>query len=588
MEITRIFDILDRYQSTYPEQNVALAGKVNKEWIKYSPKEYFDIVQNISYALIKLGINVGDKVGIISNNRPEWNLLDMATMQIGAISVPIYPTITAKEYQYILNHAEVKLVLIEGAELMEKMISIKSELPLLQHIYTIVDREKFPYLNQLIELGEQNPNPEELSIRKQNVLPESCCTIMYTSGTTGVPKGVMLSHKNIVNQILNLRQTSAKWSKTAFSFLPLCHAYERMLVFLYQYLGMSVYYAQNLGTIAENIKEVTPTMMSAVPRMLDKIYDKIYSSSANMPFLTKTIFRWAVKVAVRYKIQDHDRSVIYNLKHKIADKLVYSKIRKNIGGNFDIVVSGAASLQPRIASFFSAIGMPVYEGYGLTETSPVVAVSCRDKNGRESGTVGFPLPGVEIKTAENGELCCRGHNVMMGYYKDEALTKTVIDEEGWFHTGDLGHVNEKGQVILTGRLKSLFKTSFGKYVNPQVIEDKMNESPFIENIVVVGEGEKFAAALIKPDFEFLKQWCLRHNVAFSTPENAVKDPIIVERFNREVTKYNLHFNDTEKVKKFELIPDEWSQHTEILTPTLKVKRNLIQEKYKDTIYRLYN
>lgn len=588
MEITRIFDILDRYQSTYPEQNVALAGKVNKEWIKYSPKEYFDIVQNISYALIKLGINVGDKVGIISNNRPEWNLLDMATMQIGAISVPIYPTITAKEYQYILNHAEVKLVLIEGAELMEKMISIKSELPLLQHIYTIVDREKFPYLNQLIELGEQNPNPEELSIRKQNVLPESCCTIMYTSGTTGVPKGVMLSHKNIVNQILNLRQTPAKWSKTAFSFLPLCHAYERMLVFLYQYLGMSVYYAQNLGTIAENIKEVTPTMMSAVPRMLDKIYDKIYSSSANMPFLTKTIFRWAVKVAVRYKIQDHDRSVIYNLKHKIADKLVYSKIRKNIGGNFDIVVSGAASLQPRIASFFSAIGMPVYEGYGLTETSPVVAVSCRDKNGRESGTVGFPLPGVEIKTAENGELCCRGHNVMMGYYKDEALTKTVIDEEGWFHTGDLGHVNEKGQVILTGRLKSLFKTSFGKYVNPQVIEDKMNESPFIENIVVVGEGEKFAAALIKPDFEFLKQWCLRHNVAFSTPENAVKDPIIVERFNREVTKYNVHFNDTEKVKKFELIPDEWSQHTEILTPTLKVKRNLIQEKYKDTIYRLYN
>jgi len=588
MEITRIFDILDRYQSTYPEQNVALAGKVNKEWIKYSPKEYFDIVQNISYALIKLGIEVGDKVGIISNNRPEWNLLDMATMQIGAISVPIYPTITAKEYQYILNHAEVKLVLIEGAELMEKMISIKSELPLLQYIYTIIDREKFPYLNQLIELGEQNPNPDELAIRKQNVKPESCCTIMYTSGTTGVPKGVMLSHNNIVNQVLNLKQTPAKWSKTAFSFLPLCHAYERMLVFLYQYLGMSVYYAQNLGTIAENIKEVTPTMMSAVPRMLDKIYDKIYSSSANMPLLTKTIFRWAVKVAVRYKIQDHDRSFIYNLKHKIADRLVYSKIRKNIGGNFDIVVSGAASLQPRIASFFSAIGMPVYEGYGLTETSPVVAVSCRDKNGRESGTVGFPLPGVEIKTAENGELCCRGHNVMMGYYKDEALTKTVIDEEGWFHTGDLGHVNQKGQVILTGRLKSLFKTSFGKYINPQVIEDKMNESPFIENIVVVGEGEKFAAALIKPDFEFLKQWCLRHNVEFSTPENAVKDPVIVERFNRELAKYNVNFNDTEKVKKFELIPDEWSQHTEILTPTLKVKRNLIQERYKDTIFKMYN
>lgn len=306
-----------------------------------------------------------------------------------------------------------------------------------------------------------------------------------------------------------------------------------------------------------------------------------------MPTITKTIFRWSMRVAVRYKIQDHDRTCLYNLKHKIADKLVYSKIRKNIGGNFDIVVSGAASLQPRIASFFSAIGMPVYEGYGLTETSPVVAVSCRDKNGREAGTVGFPLPGVEIKIAENGELCCRGHNVMMGYYKDEALTKTVIDEEGWFHTGDLGKINKKGQVILTGRLKSLFKTSFGKYVNPQIIEDKFNESPFIENLVVVGEGEKFAVALIKPDFDFLKQWCLRKKVDYVSPEQAVKDPVIIQRFNKELEKYNAFFNDTERIKKFELIPDEWSQNTEILTPTLKVKRNLIEAKYKESIQKLY-
>lgn len=588
MEIVRVFDILDRYHDQHPEQQVALAGKIQKEWIKYSPKEYYEISQNISFALIKLGIQKGDKVGIISNNRPEWNMLDMAIMQIGAISVPIYPTITAKEYQFILNHAEVKLVVIEGAELMEKISSIKDQLPLLQYIYTFIDRDKYPYFSQLVDYGKENPNMDELQKRKDSIQSSDCCTIMYTSGTTGVPKGVMLSHSNIVNQILNLRETPAKWSKTAFSFLPLCHAYERMLVFLYQYLGMSVYYAQNLGTIAENIKEVSPTMMSAVPRMLDKIYDKIYGSSINMPFLTKTIFRWAMNVAVKYKIQDHDRSWYYNLKHSLADRLVYSKIRKNIGGNFDIVVSGAASLQPRIASFFSAIGMPVFEGYGLTETSPVVAVSCRDKNGRESGTVGFPLPGVEIKTAENGELCCKGHNVMMGYYKDEPLTKTVIDEDGWFHTGDLGHVNKKGQVILTGRLKSLFKTSFGKYINPQIIEDKLNESPFIENIVVVGEGEKFAAALIKPDFEFLKQWCLRHNVEYSTPENAVQEKEILARYVREVNKYNAFFNDTEKIKKFELIPDEWSQHTEILTPTLKVKRNLIQERYKDTISKLFN
>lgn len=588
MEITRIFDILDRYQQTHPNQEVALAGKIGKEWIKYSPTAYFENVQNISFALINLGIVEGDKIGIISTNRPEWNMMDMAIMQVGAISVPVYPTITAHEYQYILNHAEIKLVIIEGGELMDKIISIKDSLPLLKYVYTFVDREKFPFFSQLIDLGKEKPNIEELTKRKNNVKPSDCSSILYTSGTTGVPKGVMLSHSNIVNQILNLKHTPAEWSKIAFSFLPLCHAYERMLVFLYQYLGMSVYYAQNLGTIGENIKEVTPTMMSAVPRMLDKIYDKIYASSNNMPLVTKTIFRWAMKVAVKYKIQDHERSLWYNIKHKLADKIVYSKIRKNIGGNFDIVVSGAASLQPRIASFFSAIGMPVYEGYGLTETSPVVAVSCRDKNGRESGTVGFPLPGVEVKIAENGEVCCRGHNVMLGYYKDEALTKTVIDEQGWFHTGDLGRINKKGQVILTGRLKSLFKTSFGKYVNPQIIEEKFSESPFIENIVVVGEGEKFAAALIKPDFEFLKQWCLKHKVEFVSPEQAVKDRAIIDRFNREVEKYNTFFNDTEKVKKFELIPDEWSQHTEVLTPTLKVKRNLIQERYKDTIHKLFN
>ena len=428
---------------------------------------------------------------------------------------------------------------------------------------------------------------KRLKQRKDSVKSSDCSTIIYTSGTTGTPKGVMLSHANIINQILNLKQTPAPWSKTAFSFLPLCHAYERMLVFLYQYLGMSVYYAQNLGTIGDNIKEVKPTMMSAVPRMLDKIYDKIYTSGNNMPTFSKMIFRWAIKLATQYKIQDYERTWYYNLKHKIADRLVYAKIRNNIGGNFDIVVSGAASLQPRIASFFSAIGMPIYEGYGLTETSPVIAVSNRDRDGRASGTVGMPLPGIEIKIAENGEVCCRGHNVMMGYYKDEALTKSVIDQDGWFHTGDIGMINEKGQLILTGRLKSLFKTSFGKYINPQVIEDKVSESPFVEHIVVVGEGEKFAAALIKPDFDFLKQWCLRHDIIFVSEEEAVKDEQIIKRYSREIDKYNQFFGDTEKIRKFELISDEWSQHTDLLTPTLKVKRKKVELQYQEVIQKLF-
>jgi long-chain acyl-CoA synthetase len=587
MEPKRIFDILTHYQQRYPAQEVALAGKSGKDWRKYSLAEYIEITNNLSFGMMELGIKQGDKVGIISTNRPEWNMLDMAIMQIGAITVPVYPTLVAGEYRYILNHAEVKLVFIEGAELVEKISSVMAEVPELKYVYTFIDRKKFPYFQQLVDLGKENPNSKALEKRKEAVKSSECATIIYTSGTTGVPKGVMLSHDNIIGQIMNLRQTPAQWSNIAFSFLPLCHAYERMLVFLYQYLGMSVYYAQNLGTIAENIKEVKPTMMSTVPRMLEKIYDKIYVSSNSMPWLTKMIFRWAVRVACNYKIQPHERTWWYNRKHKFADKLVFSKIRNNIGGNFDIVVSGAASIQPRLASFFSAINMPVYEGYGLTETSPVIAVSCRDKNGREAGTVGFPLPGVEVKIADNGEVCCRGHNVMLGYFKDEALTKTVIDEEGWFHTGDLGVVNEKGQVILTGRLKSLFKTSMGKYINPQIIEEKFAESPFIENIVVVGEGQKFAAALISPDFNFLQGWCLRHNIEYQNPIQIVKDPEIQKRFNREVAKYNAFFGDTEQVKKFELIPDEWSQLTEILTPTLKVKRSLVQERYKDIIEKLF-
>ena len=587
MKISRLFDILENYQEKFPNQQVALAGKQGDEWQKYSLNEYINTVNDLSFAMIELGIVPNDKVGIIANNRPEWNMLDMAIMQIGAITVPIYPTITESDYLYILNHCEAKMLIMEGAEVMGKIINVLPQTPNLKHVYTFIDREKFPFYQQLLDLGRSKNHAQELEKRKSNVQTSDCATLIYTSGTTGTPKGVMLSHSNIVNQLFGIIRTPAKWSDTALSFLPLCHAYERMLVFMYQYLGMSVYYAQNLGTIAENIKEVRPTMMSTVPRMLEKIYDKIYISSNNMPWLTKRIFRWAISLAMKYKIQDYARTWWYNIKHKIADRLVYRKIRENIGGNFDIIVSGAASIQPRIASFFSAIGMPVYEGYGLTETSPVLAVSCRERDGREAGTVGFPLPGIEVKIAENGEVCCRGHNVMKGYYKDEELTRSVIDSEGWFHTGDLGKINEKGQLIITGRLKNIFKTSFGKYVNSQLIEEKFSESPFIENLVVVGEGEKFAAALISPDFAFLNGWCRRHNIPYTSPEEAVKNPDVIKRFSREVNKYNAFFGDTEQVKKFELISDEWSQLTEILTPTLKVKRNLVQERYKENIQKLF-
>lgn len=587
MKVRRLFDILDYYLENKPNQEVALAGKIDKEWRKYSIQEYIAIANNLSFAMIKLGVQPGDKVAIISTNRPEWNMLDMAIMQIGAITVPVYPTISESDYQYILNHCEAKVAFIEGLEVMTKIEHILPVTPNLKHVYTFINRERLPYLAQLIEMGEQNPNYEELTFRKGQVNPKDCSTIIYTSGTTGTPKGVMLSHDNIVNQFLNLAHTPAKWSNIAMSFLPLCHAYERMLVFLYQYLGMSVYYVQNIGTIGENIKEIKPTMMSTVPRVLEKIYDKIYSSGQNQKGLKKHIFYWAIRLARRYKLQDCNRTWYYNQMHKIADKLVYSKIRNSIGGNFDIVVSGAASLQPRLASFFSAIGVPVFEGYGLTETSPVIAVSCREKHGREIGTVGFPLRGIEVEIAESGEIICRGHNVMLGYYKDEELTKEVIDENGWFHTGDIGKFTDKGQLMIVGRLKNIFKTSFGKYINPQIIEEKFTESPFIENMVVVGENQKFAAALISPDFNFMKEWCARHEIEYTNPQEMVKDPRIKQRFLTEIEKYNEFFGEAEKIKKFELIPDEWSQLTDILTPTLKVKRRLVYARYKDVIERIY-
>ena len=588
MEEKRLFDILKLYLEKYPNQDVALARKEKNGWRKYSIQEYVEITNNLSYALIKLGIQKNDKVGIICGNRPEWNMLDMATMQVGAISVPIYPTISKDDYRYIINDCGVKLVVLEGSAVLQKIESIKSEAPTLEAIYAIDTKCDYPTFNELVELGKENQNPEELKKREDSIDEKECATIIYTSGTTGNPKGVMLSHFNIMSQIHNLKQTPSPWSKKAFSFLPICHAYERMLVFLYQYLGMSVYYAESLATIASDLKDVQPTMMSAVPRLLEKIYTKVKQSGKNNKGIKKIIFLWALNLAERYKIDPCNRTWLYDQKLKIADALVYKKIRQTLGAeNFDIVVSGAASIQPNIASFFSAIKMPIYEGYGMTECSPVIAVSCNLPHGREIGTVGFALPGVEVKIAENKEIICRGHNVMMGYYNQPELTKEVIDEDGWLHTGDLGEINEYGQVRITGRLKNLFKTSLGKYINPDVIEGKFTESGFVENIVVLGENQKYAGAIIVPDFAFLKAWCQKHEIPFTTPKEMINNADVKRRYAEEIKKINQNFGDTEKIKRYELIADEWSVNNGILTPTLKVKRNVVKETYKDLIEMMY-
>lgn len=588
MKEKRLFDILKLYLEKYPNQDVALAKKEAGNWKKYSIQEYVEITNNISYALMHLGVQKDDKVGIICNNRPEWNMLDMAIMQVGAITVPIYPTISREDYRYIINDCGVKLVVLEGTSVLQKIESIKNDTSSLQSIYTVSTKSDYPTFEQLVDLGRDNQNPEELQKRDNSIDEKDCATIIYTSGTTGNPKGVMLSHYNIMSQIHNLKQTPSPWSKKAFSFLPICHAYERMLVFLYQYLGMSVYYAESLATIASDLKDVQPTMMSAVPRLLEKIFLKVRQSGRNNKGIKRAIFMWAFRLAERYKIDPVNRTWFYNQKLKIADALVYKKIRQTLGAeNFDIVVSGAASIQPNIASFFSAIKMPIYEGYGMTECSPVIAVSCNEPHGREIGTVGFALPGVEVKIAENKEIICRGHNVMMGYYNQPELTREVIDEDGWMHTGDLGEINEYGQVRITGRLKNLFKTSLGKYINPDVIEGKFSESGFIENIVVLGENQKYAGAIIVPDFAFLKTWCQKHEIKYTNPQDMINNSEVKRRYAEEIKKINQNFGDTEKIKRYELVADEWSVNNGILTPTLKVKRSVVKENYNDLIEKMY-
>ena len=584
--IKRVFDLLPHYKEKYPDQKVAFASKVDGKWREYSIDEYIEKTNIISGALIELGIEKQDKIAVISNNRPEWNILDMAITQIGAIMVPIYPTISEADYKIILNNCEAKICILEGIVVMNKIESIWPETPTLKQIYTFIDRGKYGYFDTLLQLGREHPHNEEIEKRKAEVDEMDCATIIYTSGTTGVPKGVMLSHRNLMNQWKGVQHSLGQDSHIAYSFLPICHAYERALSYVYQYRGMSVYYAESVATLADNIAEIRPHIFCAVPRVLEKFYDKIYDSGRSMKGISRMVFYWAMRLSERYKVWH--RSWPYNLELKIADKLVYSKIRQKIGfDRIDVIVSGAAAIPKKVCRFFNALGITIFEGYGLTETSPVIAVSTRNKYGREVGYVGEPLPGIEVKLTDDKEIICRGHNVMMGYYRQPELTAEVIDKDGWFHTGDLGSFNSHGLLKITGRKKNIFKTSFGKYINPDFIESKFILSGFIEQIVVLGENQKYAAALIRPDFAFLKEWCKRHEIPYTTNEEMIKNEEVFKRYGKEVKKLNHNLGDVEKIKKFELIADDWTIASGILTPTLKVKRNVVMIRYADIIETLF-
>ncbi len=589
-KITRLFDFpyyqLEKY-SSIPD---ALVTKYNGNWIKTSTEDYIEKANTISRALLRMGVQQNDKIAVISsNNRTEWNIVDIGILQIGAQNIPIYPTISAEEYEYILNHSQAIYCFVSDIEVMRKINLIRDKTPLLKEIYTFNEIPNCKNWNELIELGKDKSNQNSVEERKNSVTSEDLATIIYTSGTTGRPKGVMLSHKNIVSNVLDSapRIPFEAGNSRALSFLPICHIFERMILYLYQYYGVSVYFGESIDKISDNIKEVKPNVITAVPRLLEKVYDKIYAKGTELSGIKKVLFFWAINLGLKYEPYGAN-GIWYEFQLKIARKLIFSKWKEGLGGNLDLMVSGSAALQPRLARVFAAAQIPVMEGYGLTETSPVISVNDMRNKGFKIGTVGKPIDNVEVKIADDGEILCKGPNVMMGYYKDEKLTNEVITD-GFFHTGDIGNIDDGGFLKITDRKKEMFKTSGGKYIAPQLIENAMKQSRFIEQIMVIGDGEKMPAAFIQPNFDFIKEWEKIHGIKVGeTNQEIITNPKVIERVQEEIDHLNSKFGNWEQIKRFELTPDVWSVESGHLTPTLKLRRKIVMEKYKHLYTKIYS
>lgn len=588
MEIKRLFDILDYYKENWPDRQDVLAGKDNNAWVKYSTDAFIESVNNVSYGLIEKGIVKGDKIASITLNRPEWDFIDLGIQQVGAIHVSIYPTISDSDYEYILNHAEVKLIFVSGIEMYRRISHILPKVPSLKSVYTFKNLQDFSHLGELMDLGAKNKKPELLQKIKDSISENDAPTIIYTSGTFGNPKGVVLTHKNILANVKAVAVIPPQGPGTrVMSLLPICHIYERMLNYLYLYKGYCVYYCDNIASVGDYVKEVQPYIICVVPRLLEKIYDKIVNTGSKLKGIKRMIFYWALNLGHHYELYGA-RGWWYEFKLKIARKLVFSKWKQGLGKNLDLIVSGGAALQPRLARVFWAAGFRVLEGYGLTETSPVISVNTLEPKGAKFGTVGPVLKGINVKIAPDGEILAHGDCVMKEYYKEPELTAEAIDEEGWFHTGDIGEIDSDGLLKITGRKKEIFKTSFGKYIAPQLIENKFKESSFIDNIMVVGENQKYAAALIAPDFGHLKNWCAAKGIVYTTNEEMLELPRIKKRFMKEVNHYNQFLGDTEKIKSHELLKDEWTIESGDLTATLKLRRNFMAGKYASEIQKLFN
>jgi len=582
-EFTRLFEVLKHQEEKYPQKD-CLNYKYNGEWRHYSTNEVNTIINNVSKAFIKAGIQKNDKVAIISSNRPEWNFIDNGMLQIGAINVPIYPTISENDYKYIFNDAEIKMAFVEDEDLYNKIKAIKNEVPSLGEVYSFDDLECCANWQSFVDQGA-DISMEKVDKRAAEIKTEELATIIYTSGTTGLPKGVMLSHDNILSNINAVKlMIPVRDIHKALSFLPLCHIFERTVSYAYFSLGVSVYYAESLDTIGEDLKELKPHFFSTVPRLLEKVYDKIMSKGMELTGIKKKLFFWAHDdVAMNFT-----ENYTPGLKHKIADKLIFSKWREALGGNIIGIVTGAAALQEKLARVFSCAGIPIREGYGQTETSPVITVNRFEKGGFMFGTAGPVIPGVEIKFGDKNEILCKGPNVMLGYYKNKKATDETVDADGWLHTGDVGKLIDGKFLKITDRIKSLFKTSGGKYVAPAVVEEKMKECRYIEQIMVIGENRKFVAALIVPHFEYLTTWCKENNISFSNNTDIVKAPEVLSLLKKEIGELNENFGKVEQIKKFEILADDWSIESGDLTPTMKVKRKVIKEKYKNIIEDIYN
>lgn len=586
MTPTRLFDLVYNQLNDYPTDKMFVT-KRNGKWEAISTKEFVEQTKLVSRGLIALGVQTGDRIAVVSSNRVEWNIMDIAIQQIGAIMVPIYPNISENDYNYIFNNAGIKLSFVGTEDLYQKISRIKSNVPSLENTYTFDVVNGAPNWKEVAQLAD-SIDEAEIAKRSDAIKNDDIVTIIYTSGTTGNPKGVMLTHNNILSNALacESRIPADRYSRV-LTFLPVCHVYERMLHYLYIRMSASVYFAESLDTIGENIKEVKPDVFTAVPRLLEKVFDKIIAKGEELTGIKRKLFFWAVELGEEYDVIG--KSAWYHFKLGIARKLIFSKWQEALGGQVKAIASGSAALQPRLARIFLAAGVNVLEGYGLTETSPVISVNCL-KKGIRIGTVGPLIDGVQVKIAEDGEILVKGPNVMKGYYNNPEATAEAIDAEGWFHTGDIGEFVEGKFLKITDRKKEIFKTSGGKYIIPQFMENTFKESRFIEQMMVIGEGQKFPAALIVPSFAFIKDWAERKGMDLrnATNQQIIENKEVIARIDREVKEYNKRFGNWEQIKKFELLPTEFTIEGGELTPTLKFKRKKILEKYQTEFNRIYN